>query len=56
MYYTTLILNGVGLALGILMLFRPAFSLAAIGFVAGFYLILLGTDSIILACSNVGMR
>ena len=56
MYYTTLILNGVGLALGILMLFRPAFSLAAIGFIAGFYLILLGTDSIILACSNVGMR
>lgn len=55
-YYSTLIINILGLILGILMIFHPIFSLAAIGFIAGFYLILLGINSIVLAFSKIGLR
>ncbi|MGN0297863.1 MAG: HdeD family acid-resistance protein [Lachnospiraceae bacterium] len=54
MYYFTLIVNIIGLVLGILMIIRPYFSLLSAAFIIGFYLILLGVDSIITAFSKMG--
>lgn len=54
MYYSTLIINVIGMILGFMMIFRPMFSLAAIGWIAGIYLVLLGIDSIIMAFSKMG--
>ncbi|HJD21664.1 MAG TPA: DUF308 domain-containing protein [Candidatus Gemmiger faecigallinarum] len=56
MYYFTLIVNIIGLVLGILMVLRPLVSMLSIGYIVGFYLILLGVDSIALAASNIGSR
>ena len=55
-YYFTLIVNIIGLILGILMIFNPFFTLATIRGFAGVYLILLGADSIVLAVSKMGNR
>lgn len=53
-YYFTLILNVIGLILGILMLINPWISLLSIRYIVSFYLILLGVDCIILAASQLG--
>lgn len=53
-YYLTMTLNIIGLILGIVMLFNPLLSISTMGYVIGFYLIVLGIDSIILAFSGVG--
>lgn len=53
-YYTTLIINVIGLILGILMLLRPFLALTTIRFIAGVYLVLLGIDSIVMAFSRMG--
>ena len=52
-YYFTMILNIVGIILGCLMIIWPVIALFSIGFIIGFYLILLGIDSIVMACSNM---
>ena len=54
MYYFTLIVNMIGLILGILMVCNPFFSLTTIRSFAGTYLILLGADSVVLAVSRMG--
>lgn len=56
MYYTTLVINIIGLILGCLMLLSPLFTITAIRCFAGVYLILLGIDSICIAVSRMGMR
>ena len=56
MYTFTLVINSIGLALGVLMLLSPLFALTTIRCFAGAYLILLGMDSILVAISRVGMR
>ena len=48
--------NIIGLILGFLMILRPVISILSIGWIVGFYLILLGVDSIVLAVSNMGRR
>lgn len=56
MYCLTLIINLIGLILGVMMLFSPLFTLAAIRCFVSIYLILLGVDSILIAASRMGMR
>lgn len=56
MYTVTLVINIIGLVLGMLMLLSPLFTLAALRWFACVYLILLGVDSIAVAFSRMGMR
>ena len=55
-YSFTLILNILGLVLGMMMILDPWFSLLSIRFIISIYLLLLGVDCIILAFSKVGTR
>ena len=55
-YWFTLVMNVLGLALGVMMLARPRFSLLSLEYLVSFYLMLLGVDCIILACSRLGSR
>ena len=55
-YCFTLIVNIIGLCLGILMLFHPLFTLTAIRYFASAYLILLGIDGVVVAVSRMGKR
>lgn len=53
-YYCSLIISVLGLILGFMMLFKPAFTVAATGMMIGIYLIICGIESIILAFSDIG--
>lgn len=53
-YYLFLILNIIGLLLGVMMVFRPLISLLSVTYIIGFYLILLGVESIVTAFSKMG--
>ena len=53
-YYFVMIVNIIGLCLGILMFIRPVIALVSLGYLIGIELILLGIDSIILALSKMG--
>lgn len=55
-YYFTLIASIIGIVLGCMMIVWPSFSLFSAGFLIGFYLILLGTDKIIMSISSFGSR
>ena len=55
-YWFTLVMNVLGLVLGVMMLARPWFSLLSLEYLVSFYLMLLGVDCIILACSRLGSR
>lgn len=55
-YVVSLVTGIVGLVLGVLMLFLPALSLFTASFMIGIYLVVLGMDSILLACSSFGAR
>lgn len=52
-YYFTMIVNIIGIILGCLMIVWPSIALFSAGFIIGFYLILLGVDSIVMACSDM---
>ena len=52
-YYFTLILNILGIILGFLMILWPNIALFSVGFLVGIYLILLGIDSVVIACSDM---
>ena len=51
-YYFTLILNILGIILGFIMIISPNVAIFSVGFIIGIYLILLGVDSIVFACSK----
>lgn len=51
-YYFTLIVNIIGLILGFMMIVRPYVSILSAGYIIGFYLILLGIDSLVAAFSK----
>lgn len=51
-YYFTLILNVFGIILGFLMIISPNIVIFSVGYIIGIYLILLGVDSIVIACSK----
>lgn len=53
-YYFSLVLNLLGLILGMLMLVNPWLSWVSIRYIIGFYLVLLGIDCIALAISQIG--
>ena len=53
-YYFTLIVNIIGLVLGIMMIFHPLISIISAGCIIGFYLLLLGIDSIVMAIGKLG--
>lgn len=55
-YRFALILNIIGLILGLLMCLRPVFALATLRWFAGAYLILLGIDAVVIAVSRMGKR
>ena len=52
-YYFTMILNIAGVILGFLMILWPSIALFSAGFIVGIYMILLGIDSIVMACSDM---
>ena len=54
-YYFTLIVNILGLILGILMIFNALLSFFSVSYTIGLYLMLVGIDHIVLAVSKVGM-
>lgn len=55
-YYFSLIVNALGLIMGIVMLFEPVFTWVAAGTIIGIYLIASGVESIVIACSKMGSR
>ena len=52
-YYFTLIVNILGIILGCLMIIWPWVALFSTGFIIGGYLILLGIDCVVMACSDM---
>ena len=48
-----MIVNIFGIILGCFMIIWPAIALFSAGFIIGVYLILLGIDSVVMACSNM---
>ena len=48
-YYAALVLNLIGLVLGVLLVVLPAASLLALGYLAAVYLIVLGVESLVMA-------
>mgnify|MGYP004605563371 FL=1 len=52
-YYFTMIVNIFGIILGCLMIIWPGVALFSTGFIIGCYLILLGIDCVVMACSNM---
>ena len=52
-YYFTMIVNILGIILGCLMIIWPWVALFSTGFIIGCYLILLGIDCVVLACSDM---
>ena len=55
-YWFALIVNIIGIILGIMMIARPMLSLFSAGFLIGTYLILLGVDSIMVGAGKLGSR
>lgn len=55
-YYFTLVVNIIGLILGVFMIFNPFLSILSVGYIIGAYLLVLGVDHIVMAVSKVGMR
>ena len=53
-YYISLILNVLGLILGVMMIFRPAFTFFTAGALVGGYLIASGVETMVLAFSEMG--
>lgn len=54
--YATLILNILGLILGIFMILRPRFAMISVGWIVALYLILLGCEGLVTALSKMGYR
>ena len=51
--YFTMIVNIFGIILGCFMIIWPAIALFSAGFIIGVYLILLGIDCVVMACSDM---
>ena len=56
LYYFTLVINIIGLILGLMMFMSPLLTLTTIRYFASLYLILLGIDSVVMAFSRMGTR
>ena len=53
-YSLAMTVNIIGIILGVIMILNPIVSIAAVGYIIGAYLILLGAESIIVALSGFG--
>lgn len=53
-YYFTMVVNIIGLIMGVLMIIQPAAALLTVNYLIGFYLLLLGIDNIVLALGPMG--
>ena len=53
-FYVSLVINVIGLVVGVLMIFWPQIALFSVAFLIGAYLVILGVDSVISACSKLG--
>ena len=53
-YWFTMIVNIIGLVLGVVMIFSPNISIAAVAYIVGAYLVLFGIDCIKIAFSRIG--
>ena len=53
-FYVSLVINVIGLVVGVLMIFWPQIALFSVGFLIGTYLIILGVDSVVSTCSKLG--
>lgn len=53
-YYFSLIINILGLVVGIMMLFQPVVAMLSADMMIGIYMIMLGIDSIMIAVSKIG--
>lgn len=53
-YYLSMVVNILGLILGIVMLFTPAFTIITAGILVGVYLIISGVESVVIAFSEIG--
>ncbi len=52
--YFTMIINIIGLIMGVLMIIQPQTALLTVNYLIGFYLLLLGIDNIVLSFSPMG--
>ena len=52
-YWISMILNILGIVLGVMMIIRPYISFMAAGFVIGLYLVITGVDMIVTAAGNM---
>lgn len=55
-YYVSMVINILGLVLGFLMILHPYVSILSAGYITGFYLILLGIDSLVTGLGKMGSR
>lgn len=55
-YYFSLVINILGLIVGIMMLFDPFVSMFTMAYMVGFYLIMLGIDGIVVALGTLGRK
>lgn len=53
-YYISLVINVVGLILGVMMIFHPRFTFVTAGTLVGIYLIASGVETMVLASSKIG--
>lgn len=53
-FYISLVINVLGLILGVMMLFRPVYTFVTVGVLVGVYLIAAGIESIVIAFSEIG--
>lgn len=55
-YYVSLVVNVIGLVLGMMLLFLPGASTTILGVIVGIYLLLSGVASVMLALSKLGAK
>ena len=55
-FYCLLILNMIGMVIGFLLLLSPRYAVISSAYLVGSYLVLLGSESIVLAFSGAGAR
>ncbi len=55
-YYFSLVVNIIGLVVGIMMCFDPLLSMFTMAYMVGFYLILLGVDGVVSSLAGLGRR
>lgn len=53
-YWLTLAVNVLGIIMGVMMIVHPMLAIISTSYIIGLYLLLLGIDGVIMACSRMG--